>query len=125
MSSIAAGIFVPVVMERSSARRRSSENQVVRPGELDLYIKLTYSVIREDVNKDGSPSKDIDDKTKKPPKWHMSTPVRASHTRAVLSSLGVASRVPSGLNATQTALPVCPLHSWICSPVRVFHRRTV
>lgn len=50
---------------------RTSENQVVRPGEQDLYIKLTYSVIREDV-KEASHSKDAD-KLKKPPKWHMST----------------------------------------------------
>ncbi|CDO69159.1 hypothetical protein BN946_scf185042.g61 [Trametes cinnabarina] len=52
-----------------SRARRSSENQVVRPGEQDLYIKLTYSVIREDV-KDACQSKDAD-KLKKPPKWHM------------------------------------------------------
>lgn len=52
---------------------RTSENQVVRPGEQDLYIKLTYSVIREDVSKDGSQSNSSDDKQKKPPKWHMST----------------------------------------------------
>ncbi|KAI0759846.1 Gti1/Pac2 family-domain-containing protein [Trametes elegans] len=49
---------------------RTSENQVVRPGEQDLYIKLTYSVIREDV-KEASQSKDAADKLKKPPKWHM------------------------------------------------------
>lgn len=56
-----------------SAPFRTSENQVVRPGEQDLYIKLTYSVIREDVSKDGSQSNNSDDKQKKPPKWHMST----------------------------------------------------
>ena len=54
---------------RPPSQTRTSENQVVRPGEQDLYIKLTYSVIREDLNKD---SKDTDDKQKKPPKWHMS-----------------------------------------------------
>ena len=52
---------------------RTSENQVVRPGEQDLYIKLTYSVIREDMNKDPAHPGDSDDKQKKPPKWHMST----------------------------------------------------
>ena len=48
----------------------------MRPGEQDLYIKLTYSVIREDVNTDPSLSKEAEDKQqqqKKPPKWHMST----------------------------------------------------
>ncbi|KAI0745266.1 Gti1/Pac2 family-domain-containing protein [Earliella scabrosa] len=53
---------------KGKGNARTSENQVVRPGEQDLYIKLTYSVIREDLNKD---SKDTDDKQKKPPKWHM------------------------------------------------------
>ena len=53
----------------------------MRPGEQDLYIKLTYSVIREDVNKDGSPSKESDDKLKKPPKWHMSTASKPSGIR--------------------------------------------
>ena len=52
---------------------RSLENQVVREGERDLYIKLTYSVIREDMNKDPAHPGDSDDKQKKPPKWHMST----------------------------------------------------
>ncbi|TBU31630.1 Gti1/Pac2 family-domain-containing protein [Dichomitus squalens] len=56
---------------KGKGNARTSENQVVRPGEQDLYIKLTYSVIREDVNQDGSPSKESDDKHKKPPKWHM------------------------------------------------------
>lgn len=47
---------------------------MVRPGEQDLYIKLTYSVIREDANRDPSLSKEAEDKQlKKPPKWHMST----------------------------------------------------
>ncbi len=59
---------------------RTSENQVVRPGEQDLYIKLTYSVIREDVM-EASHSKDAADKLKKPPKWHMSTPPRISRIR--------------------------------------------
>ena len=65
---------------------RTSENQVVRPGEHDLYIKLTYSVIREDVGKDGSQSKEADDKQKKPPKWHMSTPRAAFSSCAVRAS---------------------------------------
>ena len=34
----------------------------MRPGEQDLYIKLTYSVIREDVNTDPSISKEAEDK---------------------------------------------------------------
>ncbi|OSD07026.1 hypothetical protein PYCCODRAFT_1359784 [Trametes coccinea BRFM310] len=54
---------------KGKGNARTSENQVVRPGEQDLYIKLTYSVIREDV-KEASHSKDAD-KLKKPPKWHM------------------------------------------------------
>ncbi|KAI9067325.1 hypothetical protein FKP32DRAFT_1701098 [Trametes sanguinea] len=54
---------------KGKGNARTSENQVVRPGEQDLYIKLTYSVIREDV-KEASQSKDAD-KLKKPPKWHM------------------------------------------------------
>ena len=65
-------IITPVVTQRAHSTR-TSENQVVRPGEQDLYIKLTYSVIREDVGKDPSQSNDCDDKQKKPPKWHMST----------------------------------------------------
>nr|VWO99860.1 Uncharacterized protein [Ganoderma boninense] len=56
---------------KGKANARTSENQVVRPGEQDLYIKLTYSVIREDTSKDGSQSNNSDDKQKKPPKWHM------------------------------------------------------
>ncbi|KAI1795537.1 Gti1/Pac2 family-domain-containing protein [Ganoderma leucocontextum] len=56
---------------KGKGNARTSENQVVRPGEQDLYIKLTYSVIREDVSKDGSQSNNSDDKHKKPPKWHM------------------------------------------------------
>ncbi|PIL36010.1 hypothetical protein GSI_01670 [Ganoderma sinense ZZ0214-1] len=56
---------------KSKGNARTSENQVVRPGEQDLYIKLTYSVIREDVSKDGSQPNNSDDKQKKPPKWHM------------------------------------------------------
>ncbi|KAI0823432.1 hypothetical protein BC628DRAFT_535753 [Trametes gibbosa] len=55
---------------RGKGNARTSENQVVRPGEQDLYIKLTYSVIREDVM-EASQSKDTVDKLKKPPKWHM------------------------------------------------------
>ncbi|KAI0358641.1 hypothetical protein OH77DRAFT_1518636 [Trametes cingulata] len=55
---------------KGKGNARTSENQVVRPGEQDLYIKLTYSVIREDV-KEASQSKDAADKLKKPPKWHM------------------------------------------------------
>ncbi|KAI0368292.1 hypothetical protein BV20DRAFT_1114258 [Pilatotrama ljubarskyi] len=55
---------------KGKGNARTSENQVVRPGEQDLYIKLTYSVIREDV-KEASQSKDAVDKLKKPPKWHM------------------------------------------------------
>ena len=62
---------------------RSLENQVVREGERDLYIKLTYSVFRTDdaelLNNSASTStastsqgKDIKDK-KKPRKWHLST----------------------------------------------------
>ncbi|RPD78639.1 hypothetical protein L226DRAFT_299079 [Lentinus tigrinus ALCF2SS1-7] len=57
--------------KKGKGNARSSENLVVRPGEQDLYIKLTYSVIREDLSKDSSLSKDADDKQKKPPKWHM------------------------------------------------------
>ncbi|KAI0694987.1 hypothetical protein C8T65DRAFT_698854 [Cerioporus squamosus] len=58
--------------KKGKGNARTSENLVVRPGEQDLYIKLTYSVIREDVNKDASGlSIDADDKHKKPPKWHM------------------------------------------------------
>ncbi|KAI8993971.1 Gti1/Pac2 family-domain-containing protein [Trametes punicea] len=55
---------------KGKGNARTSENQVVRPGEQDLYIKLTYSVIREDV-KEACQSKDAVDKLKKPPKWHM------------------------------------------------------
>ncbi|KAH9858917.1 Gti1/Pac2 family-domain-containing protein [Lenzites betulinus] len=55
---------------KGKGNARTSENQVVRPGEQDLYIKLTYSVIREDVM-EASQSKDAADKLKKPPKWHM------------------------------------------------------
>ena len=74
-------VYAHIVIDPSPARTRTSENQVVRPGEQDLYIKLTYSVIREDVNKDGSPSKESDDKLKKPPKWHMSTASEPSGIR--------------------------------------------
>ncbi|KAI0743990.1 Gti1/Pac2 family-domain-containing protein [Daedaleopsis nitida] len=56
---------------KGKGNARTSENQVVRPGEQDLYIKLTYSVIREDINRDPSQSKESEDKQKKPPKWHM------------------------------------------------------
>ncbi|KAH9929589.1 Gti1/Pac2 family-domain-containing protein [Epithele typhae] len=56
---------------KGKGNARTSENQVVRPGEQDLYIKLTYSVIREDVGRDAGNSKDAEDKQKKPPKWHM------------------------------------------------------
>ncbi len=60
--------------DRPAARHaRTSENLVVRPGEQDLYIKLTYSVIREDARDASGLSIDADDKHKKPPKWHMST----------------------------------------------------
>ncbi|KAI0645853.1 Gti1/Pac2 family-domain-containing protein [Trametes meyenii] len=55
---------------KGKGNARTSENQVVRPGEQDLYIKLTYSVIREDVM-EASQSKDAADKLRKPPKWHM------------------------------------------------------
>ncbi|KAL1945932.1 hypothetical protein VTO73DRAFT_1934 [Trametes versicolor] len=55
---------------KGKGNARTSENQVVRPGEQDLYIKLTYSVIREDLM-EASHSKDPADKLKKPPKWHM------------------------------------------------------
>ncbi|OBZ70748.1 cAMP-independent regulatory protein pac2 [Grifola frondosa] len=52
---------------------RTSENQVVRQGENDLYIKLTYSVFREEPAEDSS-SHDIDDKQRKitkSRKWHL------------------------------------------------------
>ncbi|RDX54924.1 hypothetical protein K466DRAFT_494035 [Polyporus arcularius HHB13444] len=57
--------------KKGKGSARTSENLVVRPGEQDLYIKLTYSVIREDVKDASGLSIDADDKHKKPPKWHM------------------------------------------------------
>lgn len=54
---------------------RSLENQVVRDGERDLYIKLTYSVYRTESDGPSSPSgsSDKDKDRKKPRKWHLST----------------------------------------------------
>ena len=53
-------------------------------------------------------------------------PVSASHSRTVLSSLALASRCPSGLNATPLTAPVWPVsgspRGW---PVSASHSRTV
>ena len=69
---------------------RSLENQVLRDGDRDMYIKQTYSVLRLDVNQDEGPagaaepgsssgagagapgSADKKDVKKKPRKWHLS-----------------------------------------------------
>jgi len=45
-------------------------------------------------------------------------PLRASHTRAVWSSLAVASRVPSGLNATAKTPPLWTSGGVTILPVR-------
>ncbi|GBE80481.1 cAMP-independent regulatory protein [Sparassis crispa] len=50
-----------------SQRAKSSENQVVRPGESDQFIKLTYSVFRDDPADLGQ----SDEKQRKPRKWHL------------------------------------------------------
>lgn len=63
---------------------RSLENQVLRDGERDMYIKQTYSVLRNDVNQEegpasgstpsgsGGPANEKKDVKKKPRKWHLS-----------------------------------------------------
>ncbi|OCH91691.1 hypothetical protein OBBRIDRAFT_728331 [Obba rivulosa] len=48
----------------------SLENQVVRAGESDKFIKLTYSAYRE-VPGDSSKSDDPVDRPKRPRKWHL------------------------------------------------------
>ncbi|THH16905.1 hypothetical protein EUX98_g9227 [Antrodiella citrinella] len=60
--------------ERDEApqRARSLENQIIREGERDLYIKLTYSVFRTDDSDIAGPSTSKDSKDKKKPKkWHL------------------------------------------------------
>ncbi|KAI0948994.1 hypothetical protein AcW1_008715 [Taiwanofungus camphoratus] len=52
----------------SAQRAKSSENRIVRPGEQDQYIKLTYSVYR---NEPGDASASSDDPAHEPRKWHL------------------------------------------------------
>lgn len=52
---------------------RSLENEVLREGERDLYVKQTYSVHRNDVPPDEVSSSNGEKKEKKKPrKWHLS-----------------------------------------------------
>ncbi|KAH9946946.1 Gti1/Pac2 family-domain-containing protein [Amylocystis lapponica] len=53
-----------------SQKSRSSENQVIRPGENDQFIKQTYSVVRNDPD-DMARSDAIEEAQKKPRKWHL------------------------------------------------------
>src|SRR5215204_285454 len=53
-------------------------------------------------------------------------PVDTSHKRTVLSTLVLASSLPSGLNATSSTQAVWPLRgSPCCLPLSTFHKRTV
>src|SRR6202522_307589 len=52
-------------------------------------------------------------------------PVTASHTRAVLSSEAVTTRVPSGENAALQTSPPCPFKTAIGLPVTASHSRAV
>ena len=54
-----------------------------------------------------------------------SAPVRASHTRAVLSEPPVTTRDPSGLNAAERTASVCPLRASSSAPVLASHTRAV
>ncbi|EMD33706.1 hypothetical protein CERSUDRAFT_87035 [Gelatoporia subvermispora B] len=55
---------------RRAQKARSLEDQVVRAGESDKFIKLTYSAYHE-VPADASSTDDPSDKPKKPRKWHL------------------------------------------------------
>ena len=61
---------LPPVPAHRLTPSRSSENQVIRPGENDQFIKQTYSVFRDDP--DDPASGCGDDSQKKPRKWHLS-----------------------------------------------------
>lgn len=80
------GLYAFAALCRLSAHTpsRSLENQVLRDGERDMYIKQTYSVLRNDVNQEegaasgstpsgsGGPTIEKKDVKKKPRKWHLS-----------------------------------------------------
>ena len=55
----------------------------------------------------------------------MRAPVAVSHSRAVLSTLVVASSLPSGLNATPITGSVWPIRIRVRAPVAVSHSRAV
>lgn len=66
--------------DRLTLYPRSLENQIIREGERDLYIKLTYSVYRtDDADASASTSADGGSSSKdkrKPRKWHLSAYMR-------------------------------------------------
>ncbi|KIP02065.1 hypothetical protein PHLGIDRAFT_122793 [Phlebiopsis gigantea 11061_1 CR5-6] len=82
-------------VDRDGARARSLENQVLREGERDMYIKQTYSVLRNDVNHDdgAGPSSAGGEKKegkKKPRKWHLN----AYFTKSTEGDLNTIDSIP-------------------------------
>ena len=57
--------------------------------------------------------------------WRNSTPLTASHNRAVTSSLPVSTVRPSGENATDDTDPVCPVNWRSSRPLAASHSRAV
>jgi hypothetical protein len=73
----------------NATARRSLENQILRDGERDMFIKQTYSVLRHDVAQpddpadstapDSTPGADAAKRKgkKKQRKWHLSAPAQS------------------------------------------------
>ncbi|KAI0798483.1 Gti1/Pac2 family-domain-containing protein, partial [Irpex lacteus] len=73
-----------------SGRARSLENEVLRDGERDLYVKQTYSVHRNDVSDDTSGSGEGKKEKRKPRKWHLN----AYFTKSTEGNLNTIDSIP-------------------------------
>ncbi|KAI0690446.1 Gti1/Pac2 family-domain-containing protein, partial [Cytidiella melzeri] len=78
------------LMYYENVKKKSLENEVLREGERDLYVKQTYSVHRNDVLPEGGLGSAGDDAKEGPRKWHLN----AYFTKSTEGNLNTIDSIP-------------------------------